>query len=232
MERSGAELFFWEHLDELRSRLIKSIVAVAAGSGLFYAVLDRCLEILIRPVGHLVFVAPYEAFVARMTLTLIGGFILALPVVLYQVWQFVGSGLTENERQHIRVYGPLSFICFLSGVAFAYFIMIPLSMNFFLGFSSPLMQPMITVEKYISFVGMMVFVFGIVFELPLVLVFLAKIGIATPEFLRQKRRYAIVAILIISAILTPPDVASQMLMAVPLIILYELGILCVSLTTK
>ena len=172
-----------------------------------------------------VFNAPGEAFSAYMILTLWEGFFITLPFLLYQIWAFAWEALTDKERKYIVLFGPLSFVFFIAGVVFAYFVIVPVAIKFLLSFSSTYVVPMISIKSYISFIGNFLLSFGVVFELPLVLVFLVKIGIATPAFLRQFRRHAIMAILIVSAVLTPPDVVSQLLMAVPLVILYELGVL-------
>lgn len=230
MGKSANELSFVGHLDELRTRLIKSVVAVVICAGILYLFIDPVLAAITKPVGRLVFTSPSDAFLSRMVLAIFCGFFIALPFVLYQIWAFVSSGLTEKEKRHIVLFGPASFLFFVIGGIFAYFIMIPISMKFLLSFSSPLMIPMIAVDKYISFIGMLILACGVIFELPLILVFLTKIGIVTPAFLRQNRKYAVVLILIASAILTPPDVITQMLMAVPLIVLYEAGIIFSQLT--
>ena len=218
------DLSFLGHLEELRSRLIKSLLAVTATSLFSYAFAGEFLKFLIKPVGQLIFTSPAEGFLATINVTLWGGVILAFPLILYQFWAFVSEALTESERKYVRIFGPLSLILFLAGIAFGYFVMVPISLSFLLSFSSAWLVPMIRASEYLSFVGSFALAFGIVFELPLILVFLTKIGIASPEFLRQKRRYAIVFIFILSAILTPPDCASQFLMAIPLLVLYELGI--------
>ena len=215
---------FLGHLEELRARIIKSLLAVAVTSSLSYSFSTPFLQFLIRPVGHLVFTSPSEGFLAVVNVTLWGGVIMAMPVILYQFWAFVGEALREAERKYVRIFGPLSLILFLAGIVFGYFVIVPISLNFLLSFQSPQLVPMIRASEYLSFVGSLVLAFGVVFELPLILVFLTKIGIASPEFLRQKRRYAIVFIFILSAILTPPDCASQFLMAIPLLVLYELGV--------
>lgn len=225
-------LSFFDHLDELRSRCLKVLALYAACVIVIFQQIEGLLPLLMKPVGHVVFTSPEEAFVAQLNLALLAGFILASPYILYHVWQFVSLGLTKKEKSTIVVYGPLSFVCFATGVAFAYVVMIPMSLQFLLNFSSPFFIPMITVDKYVSFVGTWILACGIVFELPLVLAFLAKIGIATPEFLRQHRRYAILGILIISAVITPPDVMSQILMAAPLIVLYEIGIIVTRFTYR
>lgn len=232
MSRNPDDLSFVGHLEELRSRLIKSLLAVLAAACFFYAFIDRILVVLIQPVGKVVFTSPADAFVARVTLTLYGGVLLALPVIIYQVWRFVAAGLKDNERKYIFLLAPFSLLFFLAGGLFAYFIMIPISLRFLLSFSSDFIVPMITIKNYISFVGMMILAFGVVFELPLVLVFLTKIGVVTPQFLAEKRRHAIVFILIVSALLTPPDAVTQIIMSVPLVVLYEIGIMACRLTRR
>ena len=225
MNKSPEDLSFFAHYEELRNRLIKSIVAVLVAACLFYLIVDKVFAFVIKPVGRLVFTAPGEAFVARIMLALFGGIFLALPVVLYQVWRFVAAGLKEHEAKYVRIFAPCSFVLFIMGGSFAYFVAVPVSIRFLLSFSSSVIVPMITVKNYISFVGTMLLAFSIVFELPLVLMFLTKIGIATPAFLAQKRKYAIVIILGVSALITPPDCVTQIMIAVPLIILYEAGII-------
>jgi len=169
---------------------------------------------------------------ARLSLMILGGIILALPIILYQIWQFVSVGLKENEKKYGAIFGPLLLFSFIIGGSFAYFIMVPIAMNFLLSFSTDTIVPMITVYKYISFVGSFILAFGFIFELPLILMFLTKIGIATPAFLVQKRKHAIVLTLIISALLTPPDIFTQLLMSLPLIVLYEIGIIVSKLSYR
>ena len=221
-----------EHLDELRRRVLKSFLAVAIGAVISFIYVDRILEFIIEPVGSLVFTSPADVFIARIFVALVVGVLISLPFVLFQVWQFVSLGLKQDERKYVLLFGPLSVTLFFIGVVFAYLVPIPIALDFLLGFATGNIVPMITVKNYISFVGTMVLAFGVVFELPLVLVFLAKIGIATPEFLIQKRKVAIILIVILSALITPPDVITQIILAVPLIILYELGIWAIKLTIK
>lgn len=213
------------HLDELRRRLIKIVVVFILATLVCYNFVGQILPWLIAPAGHLVFTSPLDGFNAYMTIAAVLGFIVSLPWTLYQVWTFIGSALRPQEKQVILFIAPLSFIFFMLGVAFAFYVAIPLTYRFLMSFSSPSMEPMITVSNYMGFLANMLIVFGVTFELPLVLAFLAKIGIATPEFLRQKRRHAIMIIFIIATIITPPDVISQVLLALPLIVLYELGII-------
>jgi sec-independent protein translocase protein TatC len=200
-------------------------VTIVIASCFFYRFTDPLLAVLSEPVGPLYYLSPAEGFLARMGLTLIGGVFLSLPVLFYQLWAFVAVGLTRQEKKYIVLFAPLSLVLFLGGAAFAYFSVLPMVLKFFLSFSSHNLVPMLTVSKYISFVGTFCLGFGLVFEMPLVIVFLTKIGIATPAFLVQMRRHAIVLIFIVSAFLTPPDFISQIFMAVPLVILYEMSVL-------
>ncbi len=232
MNTPKKDLSFLGHLEELRARLIKSLLTLTLTSVFSCVFANEFLKFIIKPVGHLIFTSPSEAFLATFNVTLWCGVILAFPFILYQFWAFVHEALTESERRYVRIFGPFSLILFLSGIVFGYFVMVPISLSFLLSFSSAWLVPMIRASEYLSFVGSFVLAFGVVFELPLILVFLAKIGVASPEFLRHNRRYAVVFIFIISAILTPPDCASQFLMAVPLLVLYELGILLSKITYR
>ena len=194
------------HLEELRSRLLKIIIFLILASCLTYGFVDRIYESLIKPVGSLVFIAPQEAFVTRIKVALFTGAFLSLPFITYQIWKFISVGLKTKERKYILIFAPLSFLFFVLGAVFGYLVIVPIGIKFLLGFASDKVVPMITVSKYISFVIMLTLAFGIVFELPLGSLFLTKLGIVTPTFLSRKRRYAIVFIFILAAVLTPPDV--------------------------
>ena len=232
MNSFGRFKSFLTHLDELRRRLIKVLLGFVVATLVCYNFVGQILPWLIKPAGHLIFTSPTEAFGAYMTLAAVMGFLISLPWTLYQVWGFVASALRPGEKKFIAIFGPLSFLFFILGVLFSYFIAIPLTYRFLMSFSSDSMQPMITVSHYMGFLANMLIAFGVTFELPLILAFLAKIGVATPEFLRQKRRHAIMIILIVAAIVTPPDVISQILLALPLMALYEVGIILVKMTYK
>ena len=223
---------FWDHVDELRSRVLVCLAAVVIAAVVFYQFVDPVFHFVIRPVGSLVFTSPADAFVARLLLAILGGLVMAMPVVLYQVWVFVSLGLKEQERRFVRLYGPLSFMFFVLGVLFAYYVALPISLKFLLGFSSEWLVPMITVKSYIGFFTSLVLACGIIFELPIVLIFLTAIGVATPEFLMQKRRHAIIIILIISAVITPPDIITLLIMTLPLVVLYEAGVVASKVTYR
>lgn len=214
-----------EHLNELRNHIGKSLIVLLVCSVIIYSFIDKILLFLSKPVGKLVFIAPQEAFTTNIKIAFFVGLLLSSPFILYQVWKFVSLGLVLKERKYIRIFGPLSFLLFVIGFTFGYLIIVPIGMKFLLGFASEALVPMITISKYISFVFNLSFAFSLVFQLPIVILFLTKIGIVTPAILKKRRKEAIVLVFIAAAVMTPPDVVTQVLMAVPLIFLYELGII-------
>lgn len=213
-----------EHLEELRNRIIKSLIFLIICSIVIYNYIDKLIPFLVKPVGKLVFIAPQEAFVTNIKIVFLGGLLASSPFILYQTWQFISAGLKNSEKKYILIFGPLSFVFFILGICFGYLIIVPIGMNFLLAFSSDLLTPMITVSRYVSFVAGLSFTFALVFQLPMILLFLTKIGMTTPSTLAKRRKEAIVLVFIAAAILTPPDAITQVLMALPLILLYELGV--------
>lgn len=222
--KEDKKLTLIEHLDELRGRIIKSVIFIIICSCLLYNFINVFLPILMKPVGKLVFIAPTEALIVNMKIAFLGGVFLSSPFVIYQIWQFVSAGLKETEKKYILIFGPMSFILFILGSSFGYFVIIPIGMKFLLGFATDFVAPMISISRYISFVGTLTFAFSMIFQLPLILLFLTKIGIVTPA-LTGKRKHAIVLMFILGAVLTPPDIITQCLMAGPLLVLYEIGII-------
>jgi len=218
---------FFKHIEELRSRIIKSALAFVLAFCLCYSFVGKLIPKLTAPAGHLIFTAPAEAFSATMTVGALMALIVASPYICYQIWAFVGGALKPSEKKFVLIFAPLSLLFFLSGGAFAYFVTVPMAYKFLMSFSSGYLIPMVSVKNYLGFLGHMIVAFGVAFELPLILAFLAKIGIASPEYLRQMRRHAIIIILVLAALLTPPDVVSMLVLAVPLMILYEVGIIFV-----
>ncbi len=223
---------FFKHIEELRSRIIKSAGAFVLAFCLCYGFIGKLIPYLIAPAGHLVFTAPADAFSAYMMVGALMALIIASPYIFYQIWAFIGGALKPSEKKFVLIFAPLSLLFFLSGGAFAYFLAVPRAYKFLMSFSSDYLVPMVTVKNYLGFLGHMIVAFGVAFELPLVLAFLAKIGIASPEYLRQMRRHAYMIILIIAALLAPPDIMSMLLLAVPLIVLYEVGIVFVKFFYK
>lgn len=223
---TAIKLTFTEHLEEFRVGIIKSLVFIIASSLIVYTFTDKIFAELVKPLGGtLVFIAPQEAFIANVKIALLGGFYFSSPYVLYQVWQFIAAGLRKKEKKFSSLYVFFSFIFFILGSWFGYFIIVPIGIRFLLSFGSSHVIPMISVGRYVSFVGLLTLVFGLTFQVPLIMLLLSKIGIVTPQSLSRNRKYAVLIIFIVAAILTPPDVITQCLMAIPLIILYEISII-------
>jgi len=218
---------FLDHLEELRQRLLKCILSVVLFSIGNYFISKEIMQILLRPYPNeekLIFLAPTEGFLVHIKIALFAGIILSLPVIFYQLWHFVAPGLYTKEKKFIPLIVFFSVFFFLTGAVFCYFVVIPYGLNFLLGFSGDQLKAAITIKEYLKFVTLLILVFGMIFELPLLSFFLTKMGILSPEFLRAKRRYGIVLIFIMAAVLTPPDIFTQVCLAGPLILLYEISI--------
>lgn len=229
---TNASVNLSQHLSELRGRVLKSLVCVLVCAGVLYQYSDAVLTWLAGPMGKLVFIAPQEAFVTSLKVSLWGGLFLSSPFVIYQIWRFVASGLEPNERRSVAIFAPISFLLFAAGIAFAYFAILPIGMKLLLSFGSEALTPMITVSSYVSFLSTMCLAFGAVYQLPLIFMFLTRVGFVTPTLLARKRKIAIVMIFVVAAILTPPDPITQISMAIPLYVLYEVGTLLSKLTYR
>ena len=218
-----------EHLEELRRRLGIGLAALLLAAWVSFSQVERIILWLYRPaepsLPRLAFFSPTEPIVAYVRVAVLAGLLIAMPVILGQVWGFVRSGLTARERSSGAWLVGWGSLQFLLGAAFAYYVLLPLSLRVLLGIGRWYLEPMISLDHYLSFVTTLIFWSGLVFELPVVLVGLAKAGVVTSEWLRQQRRYAILILVILSAVVTPTtDPVSLMLMAVPLMGLYELSI--------
>lgn len=214
-----------EHLEELRARLLISLVAFAVATAASFVVVEPILTVLLRPVGRVVFLAPTEAFMVRLKVAAISGVFLSLPVTLFQVWRFVSVGLMPTERRYALGLLPAALFLFVGGGAFAFFTILPLGVRFLLSYQTPTLEPMISVQAYTSFATAFVLAFGLVFQLPVVILMLARLGVVTPRSLAAGRKYALLGIVTLSALLTPGgDVFSQLLMAGPTYLLYEASI--------
>lgn len=221
------------HLEELRTRLIRALLAVAVGFGIAYLFIGQLVDFLLHPLAEL---APQErliigtgvteAFFTKLKVALIAGLFVGSPVVFFQGWRFVAPGLYESERRVAFPFSIAASIFFISGAAFCYTLVFPVAFKFFLGeFASIAVSPQIRVSEYLTFASRMLLAFGVTFELPVATFFLARIGLVTHRTLIGYTRHAVVAIFVVAAVLTPgPDVASQLLMAAPLLILYVLSI--------
>jgi sec-independent protein translocase protein TatC len=227
------EMSFLEHLEELRRRIFKMLAAVVVIAVGAYYYSDKLIDYFTKPLPVVYFMAPTEAIMVRIKISMIVGVLVGIPVILYQLWMFVGPGLLKRE---IKIVAPIvlsATIFFLGGASFCFFLVLPYAMKFLLSYGTANMQPLISIDSYMSFAGMLILAFGLIFELPVVSFILGRVGIVTSRMLSRWRRYAIIIILIAAAILTPtPDMINQLLLAGPLYILYEISILVVWLTGK
>jgi len=227
------------HLEELRRRLIICLVAVAVGFGVCYGFKEKLFALLARPLeSHLPpgsamqYIGIPEAFLTYLKICLFGGLILALPVVLYEIWKFVAPGLYVQERRYVLPFVLFSTLFFLAGASFCYFVVFPFVFQFFMSFSGDTLRAMPAIKQYLSFATRMLIAFGLVFEMPVLFFFLGRIGLVSYAGLARQRRIAIVLIFLAAALLTPPDAVSQILLAVPLLLLFELSLQIVRITGK
>jgi len=229
------QLSFTEHLAELRTRLGKSLLAVAAGFAICYPQSSWLFERLQAPLWQavegsgievqVVGTGVAEAFFTRLGVCLIAAVVLALPVLLFQIWRFAAPGLEASEARFARGFVVAGTGFFLAGAAFCYSVVFPVGFPFFLSeYTAIGADPVLRIGEYLSFTSRMMFAFGVTFEMPVATYFLARAGIVTHEKMIVHGRYAVLAIFVVAAILTPPDAASQMLMAVPLLILYAASV--------
>ena len=234
-----SKMSFFDHLEELRWRIIKTLIGVVVGTIICWFIIDWLMnDVLLQPVLslnkslspgqqpiHLQNLKPFGQVFLYMEVAIVGGIIINFPNILYQVWGFIAPGLMPHERKYVSWIVFFSTFCFLAGIAFSYFVMLPTALSFFAGFGSPEIENNIAINEYMNFVISVMLAAGVVFELPMVSWFLSKLGILTPAFMRHYRRHSIVAILILAAVLTPgTDPVSQILLAVPLVLLYEISI--------
>jgi len=222
---------FMAHLEELRKRLVVCAIAIGIGfifsyifSKSLFSLLVMPLKKVLPPDSSLIFTNLPEMFIAYIKVALISGTILALPVIFYEVWMFMVPALYKKERKYLIPFIVVSSVLFLGGALFGYFVVFPYGFKFFIGLATEDIQALPSVKQYFSFSIRLLLAFGVVFELPVVVFFLTKIGIVNPELMKKNRKFAILGSFAVSAILTPPDVATQVMMALPLIILYEISI--------
>lgn len=217
----------FEHLAELRAVLLQSVVAAFVASALAWFVSDRAVDLLIRPAvgaaGDLVFLSPTGAFMLRLKTALGLGLLLAAPFIAWRIWSFVVPGLLQRERRLLLPVVAGSLGLFYAGAAFGYLAILPITMGFLLGFGTEHLTPMISGESYFGFALRLALAFGAVFQFPLVVALLTYWEILGPDFLKKYWRYGVVLVFVLSALLTPPDVASQVLMAGPVLVLYFLS---------
>jgi len=223
---------FLDHLEELRWRILWSFLSVGVGTVVGFLIVQYLgvMELLLRPIRpflngtELLYFSPATPFFFVLKLSLIIGLIFAFPIVVYQIWVFLSPALKPNEKKIIIPSLYFGLLLFAAGVALAYFAVLPLALRFLMGFQQEFLEAAIEAGMYLGFVVRLLLAFGIVFELPVVVMILSAMGLITPQFLKEKRRHSIVAVTILASMLTPGDIASTFMMIVPMVVLYEVSI--------
>jgi len=222
---------FLGHLEELRRRLVICAIAIGIGFIFSYIFAKQLFSYLILPLtkvlpedSRLIFTNLPEMFIAYIKVALVAGIILAIPIIFYQLWMFLAPALYQKEKKYIIPFVLFSSILFAAGALFGYLVVFPYGFKFFVSFATEDIQALPSVKQYFSFAIRLLLAFGLVFEMPIVVLFLTKIGLITPDKMKKFRKFAILGSFVLAAILTPPDVATQLMMALPIIILYEISI--------
>ncbi|HEX9253202.1 MAG TPA: twin-arginine translocase subunit TatC [Ignavibacteriaceae bacterium] len=232
------EMTFLEHLEELRWRIIFSIIGIVVGTIVAWIFIDFLVDVvLLKPAkdsgAHLQNLRPFGQLFLYMQIAIMVGIIISIPNIFYQFWRFISPALRKHERRYIFWIVAFSSICFLIGIAFAYFVMLPLTLKFAAQFGSESIKNEFSIEEYMSIIISVMLAAGLIFELPMVSFFLSKLGILKPSFMKKFRKHAIVVIMIAAAFLTPgTDPVSQIVLAIPLVVLYEISILVSKISQK
>ncbi len=219
------------HLSELRKRIIIVILAIVIGSITCYSYVDQIVTLIIQPAQDLnfIYLNPADLFLAYVKVSIISGIILASPVIFYQVWRFAVPGVAWKQRLAIILVICMSLFFFVAGATFAYTVIIPFTLAFFTQIARDEVAPLFSFSSYAGFIGSLVLSFGLAFQLPILIMLLTQVNLLNPRVLKKFRKYFILIILIVAAILTPPDVISQCLLAIPMIFLFELSVLISSM---
>lgn len=213
-----------DHLDELRMRLVVAIVAIVIGTLVSYYYVEDILQILVAPAGKLYYTKPTEAFFTYMKISLVAGCIVSSPIWFYQMWAFIVPALSKGEKKVTFMVVPAAVTLFVVGVLFSYYLVLPMAIQFFIGFGTDELQPLFSIGQYIDFVIAFILPFGITFELPLILIALGVLGILSSDRLRQYRKMFILVAFVVGAAISPtPDMLSQTMIAGPMILLYEIS---------
>ncbi len=237
-EDSGSEMSFLDHLEELRWRIIYTVIGLVAGTIISWIFIDFLIDIiLLKPARDTAAILqnlkPFGQFFLFVQVSIISGFVLSIPNVFYQLWKFISPALRKSERKYILSIVVYSSLCFIAGIVFAYFVMLPVALTFAAQFGAKEITNQFAIDEYFNIIISVMLAAALVFELPMISFFLTKLGILTPDFMKKYRRHSIVIIMIFSAFLTPGgDPISQIVLAVPLVLLYELSIFISKLSIK
>ncbi len=236
-ESEDVEMTFLEHLEELRWRIIYSLIGLGVGTLICWIFINFLVDnVLLLPAKNagieLQNLKPFGQLILFFEVAIVGGAILSLPNIFYQFWKFVSPALKKRERKYISSIVAFSTVCFLIGIVFSYFVMLPFSLKFAEQFGTRQIKNIFAINEYMSIIISIMLGSGIIFELPMISYFLTKLGILKPSFMRKYRRHAIVIIFIVSAFLTPSDVVSQLILAGPLMLLYEISVIISKLAVK
>lgn len=227
-----------EHLAELRTRIIYSLYGLIVTTALAYNFSEQLFNIVRHPIakylpsGGLVYTGPMDKFMAHIKIAIVFGIITSCPFWLYQLWKFIAPGLYRNEKKYAALFISAGSFLFLGGVVFSYLVALPMAFDFLFTFGGDVDKPMITIEQYLGFFNQFCLMFGLAFELPLIMSILGMMGLISQRFLIDKGRYAVMILAVVAAVITPPDVMSMIIMLVPLIALYYVGVLVVGLIEK
>jgi len=235
-----SKMSFAEHFDELRSRLFYCVISVVVFFIICYCAKSLIVTAILDPYegyrqdkiaegepdpGSLEYISPAEGFLFYLKTSFLGALFLSIPVILYQLWRFIGAGLYDNERKSVMRVVPFSILLFLIGLSFGYFVLFPVGLGFLLDFAPrEVLESSIVVSKYFDLFFMLIFIMGLIFQAPLIMVVTTGVGLTTPELFTSKRRYFVLGAFVAAALFTPPDPVTQCLLAAPLVILFEVGI--------
>lgn len=224
---NDAPMPFLAHLAELRKRLLLALAALAAATTASFSFTETLAEYMMHPVAGLSFVylSPPELFLAYVRIAVLAGLVISSPIILFQIWVFVRPGLLKRERRAVLAGLFAGAVFFAAGAAFSFFVILPFTLRFFLQYATERIEAVFSFGEYVGFVTSLVLSFGIAFELPVLTAILAALGVVTGSALAKARRYAVLLVFILAAILTPPDVVSQILLALPMLFLFELSVI-------
>ena len=237
-DQNEVEMSFIDHLEELRWRLIYALIGIVIGSIIAWIFIDPLVYyVLLKPArdsgADLQNLKPFGQLFLFMQVAIAVGIIISVPNIFYQLWKFISPALKQKERKYILSIVIFTSICFLSGIAFAYFVMLPLTLKFAAQFGVEEIKNQFAIDEYMSIIISVMLAAGFIFELPMVSFFLSKLGILKPEYMRKFRKHAIVTIMILAAFLTPgTDPVSQIMLAIPLVLLYEISIFISKISMK